>query len=238
MNWREKAVLFAGGALLVFTTGCSADAGTMPGGKDTNSGTGTNDGTNPTDGTQPGDGTNGPGADTQTEQRQAACMANMKLYKGFGDIELTADRSKGDIGADRARLKPYSALTGEFQRVTGSTPASLTSAAAAFGTAPDRWFFETSANAISLYTTYRAAFEAGLTIAGTDAKYATAPTDATAATECASFERKAWSRTPVSTEIQACVSAAMQDSLAETDPKRRWAYAFAAVLGATGFTTF
>jgi len=165
--------------------------------------------------------------------------AGAKTYKGFGNVELTAGRvTEIPAEGDRFRVKPLSALRGDYQRVFGAVPSSLEANASTFAAAPDRWFVEPVASAITLFTTYRVSYQAALTLAGTDPKYAAAPTEATAATACESFARLTWNKVPSKDQVAACVKIAVVDTAAETDAKARWAYALASVMASTGFISY
>ncbi len=158
-------------------------------------------------------------------------------HPGFDAQNFVADRVQGGIGADRLRVKPYSALRTEFMRTLGQVPASMATSQAAFGEAPARWYGEPTAGAVSLYTTYSVAFT-GCFDTMADAKYAQAPTAATAAVECAALQRKAWQRTATPDETAACVDLAVSGLATETVARRRWAHACASVLTSTGLTSY
>ncbi len=176
----------------------------------------------------------------QTPPPEAPRCDMGKTYAGFAGTDLTAGRIDGDIGPERARVKPFTALTAEVPRVLSNTPAMLTdpSVANTFSLTPARWLDEPQASAVTVYTTFRIAFQGCLTVTATPAQYATLPSNTTAATECGSWARKFWSRTATQPEIDACVKVAMVDTTKETDPKRRWAYTCASVMTAAGFTTY
>jgi hypothetical protein len=162
-----------------------------------------------------------------------------KKYPGLGKKELTIGRLEEvpSLG-DRARIKPYSALTGEFVRVLNGTPNSLTANAATFNAPGDRWYVEPALNGVNVFTAYRAAYEAALTYVNSNAMLATAPTDESAREACAMIAEKAWNRTPSDQEIDACKKVAMTDTSSVGDTRKRWAYAIAAVLVATGFMSY
>ncbi len=160
-----------------------------------------------------------------------------RRYAGFAGADLTADRGEDGLGRERARLKPFSALQSEFPRVLGNTPVGLTGAESTWGAVPARWYAEGSASAISLYASYRIAFQGCLT-AVQPAKYATAPDALTAETECRAWARRFWSRAPMQPEVDTCVKVATVDAARDANPRRRWAYACAAVLTASDFLTF
>src|SRR5207248_2932 len=150
-------------------------------------------------------------------------------YVGFGGTVLEVGRVDQDLGIDAARVKPFSALQTEYTRVLGTTPSLLTGMNATFSDPQARWFVEPQASAISLYTAYRIAFQGCLTYtSGTP--YASVPSNTTAATSCTDFATKFWSRAATQPEIDSCVNVAMVDTMKETDPHRRWAYACASVL--------
>lgn len=168
----------------------------------------------------------------------APTCAQGREYVGFGGGNLAADRVAGEVGEELRRPKPFSALSTEFTRVLGSTPTRLAAAESTFGIAPARWFTEPTMSAVSVYTTFRIAFEGCLTLTAQPAKYGTAPTDATARTECAAWAERFWSRKALSPELDACVQVAVRDATVETNARRRWAYGCAATLSAADFLTF
>ncbi len=177
----------------------------------------------------------GPGVDPIAP---VSCSTRGTKYTGFGKADLGSDRVEALAGADRGRLKPYSALSPEIKRVTGQSPASLNAASSTYGTPQDRWFGEPIASAISVATTFNVAFEACRGVTKDAAEYAAAPTAASAAAVCSTLARKFWSRTPAEDEIAACAQVALTDTAAESDPRRRWAYACAGVLSSSGFMSY
>lgn len=184
-----------------------------------------------------GDGTgNGDGTDKPDPGDPALCTS--KTYAGFDNRELTADRKVLKLGTDRARMKPFSALQTEYQRVLGASPASLTGAAATFGQPPARWHEEPAANAVALQTAYTIAFDGCLTYTATASEFANAPDAASAEAQCAAMARKFWSKTPGPSEISACVEVATTGSAAEPQARRKWAYACASVLTSAGFMAY
>lgn len=181
------------------------------------------------------DGTDDPAA--SADPTQPGTCAEGKPHMGFANTDFVGDRKLGAIGADRRRVKPYSALVTEFERVLGRTPTALTTGAAAYGNAPARWLNEPSAGAVSLYTTYSAAFT-GCYDAHEGGVYASAPTAETALAECTTMQKSSWQRSPTPEESAACVALATTGVASVTDPRRRWAHVCAAILGAAGFTTY
>lgn len=166
------------------------------------------------------------------------CGNKGRDYASFDNSSLIAARPPTRLGDDRGRMKPFSALQTEYQRVLGNTPASLTGAGTTFGQVPKMWFEETQASSVALQTAYNIAFDGCLTMTATDAAYAAAPDAASAQTQCSAMARKFWSKTPGPQEIDACVDMAVTGSAKETDPRRRWSYACASVLTAAGFLTY
>lgn len=168
-----------------------------------------------------------------------------KQYTGFAGTMLEAGRVDNDLGLERSRVKPYSALTAEYSRVLGNNPALIGQSATTFGQDPARWLTEPTSSAVTVYTAFRVAFQGCLTVTTStaNAKFQTLPSNSTAATECATWARKFWSRDATQAEIDACVQVAMVDAAKEgtnTNPpaSRRWAYACASVLSAAGFMTY
>lgn len=175
-----------------------------------------------------------PGPATPTPAVPGACEA--AVHVGFGKTDFTADRKPGEIGTNRRRVKPYSALSTEFKRALGQAPAGLATNAAAFGESPARWFTEPGEGAVSLYTTYSLAFTTCYDTM-TAANYAVAPTATTAPAECAKIQRKVWQRTSAPDEIAAC-SDFVLGLTTEANPRRQWAHGCASILASTGFTTY
>ena len=184
-----------------------------------------------------GENPGGPGGTTpagSTPPGPGACEANPHV--GFAATDFVADRTPGEIGMNRRRVKPYSALASEFRRALGAVPADLATNKAAFGEPPARWYSEPSEGAVSLYTTYTLAFTTCYDTM-TGANYNAAPTAATATTECAALQRKFWQRTASPDETKACADMTLA-STTETNARRRWAHACASILTSSGFTTY
>ncbi len=165
-------------------------------------------------------------------------LCSGREYVGFGSTPLAAGRVVAKLGVDRLRMKPFSALQTEIPRVLGSTPASLAGSAATFGDAPARWFDEPQANAVALQTAFAVAFDGCLTYTASAPEFAGAPDATTATTQCTAMARKFWSKTPTAAEVQACADVAVSGAAAEPQARRKWAYACASVLTASGFLTY
>jgi hypothetical protein len=179
---------------------------------------------------------NGP---DENDPKTPQCTEQGIAYKGFADTNLNEGRVNAKIGVDRARMKPYAALRGEYERVLGVTPDSLEGAEASFGRPPDRFAQEPRASAIQLFSAYRVGFDGCLTyVDNNKATFSAAPNPDTAATQCKAMARKFWSRAATDDEVKACTEVALTDSASEPDPQRRWAYTCASLLSASGFLTY
>lgn len=218
MNTMKKVLLVAATAWVI--VGCGDEGADLLGGR------------NPGAPNEQDGPTGAPDAGSQM------CETRGRAYIGFGNTSLTASRIDGAIGADRARVKPISALRGEYPRVSGKAPPSLDSVASSFGTEPARWFQKPIMSAVAVVSVFRLGFETCLAYTQTGSEYAALPTAGSAPTVCAALERKLWSRTPSPAEINECTQVAIVDSAAEPDPRRRWAYTCASVLSAAGFMTY
>lgn len=181
---------------------------------------------------------NDPPAPTPTTPTPDPKQCGGRNYVGMGGAQLNASRKAVLAGADHGRVKPYSALTGEYPRVLGNTPASLQVAAATFGAPPARWYEEPQSSSVALQTAYAVSFDGCLTYTQSDAKYAAAPTQQSAQQVCAEMQRKFWSRTPMPQEVAACADVATNGTAAEPNARRKWAYACASVMTAAGFLTY
>lgn len=227
--------IIASTIVALFMVACAAENASELG----NGGPG-GDGQNGENGTGPGGGGTDPGAggggDTVPGATPPTDQCKGQPHVGFANVDFVADRKPGEIGVNRRRIKPYSALSSEFNRVLGAVPAGLTLNAAAYGQVPARWYIEPQAGAVNLYTTYSLAFTTCYDTL-TDAKYTTMPTQATAEAECAALQRKAWQRTASPDEVKACADFTM-GLTTETNARRRWAHACASVITSVGFTSY
>lgn len=183
-------------------------------------------------------GPDAPGAPGTPPAPACTVVSQGRSYLGFDGQPIELARIKENMGQDRARLKPHSALSEEYARVFGSAPASLAAQADAFSVTPARWYDEPQATGIGMAALYAIGFDAGLAYAKTDAAYAVAPTPQTAPIVCAAFMKKAWMRTPVPAEISQCATLATTGVAKEPMPQRKWAYVFAMVVSSTPFITY
>jgi hypothetical protein len=159
-------------------------------------------------------------------------------YDGFGGTRLEAGREEEDVGFDRDRVKPFSALAGEYSRVLGKpAPALLNQLSSTFGQVPPRWYVEPAATAVSLYSAVRVAF-VGCVDLTNSADYDAMPDNANAPDKCSAFARRFWSRSPDTEEVQACVDLVVGGTSRETQARRKWAYACSSVLSSAPFLTF
>jgi hypothetical protein len=161
-----------------------------------------------------------------------------RSYVLFDGSKLEGTRPNENVGVNRARLKPYSVLQGEYQRVLGLVPASLAASAGSFDDAPARWFAEAQHSGVSLNAIFDISFDGCLAYTKTAPDYAAAPTATTAATVCTALMRKAWSRSPSPDEITSCTDLATTKLAAETDARRRWTYVCSSILSSSQFLTF
>ncbi len=158
-------------------------------------------------------------------------------HVGFGNEDFVAKREAGGLGIDRRRIKPFSALEREMERVLGKKPTGLAASASAFGDAPARWYAEPVAGAVTVYTTYSVAFTSCYETMA-DGVYTQMPTAETAKTECTKLQRKAWQRSPTPEETSACVDLVMTKLPNESVARRRWAHLCASVMTSNGFITY
>jgi hypothetical protein len=159
-------------------------------------------------------------------------------YQGFGGTRLEVGREEEDVGFDRDRIKPFSALASEYARVLGQpAPALLNQLSSTFGQVPPRWYVEPAASAVSLYSAMRVAFVGCLDLTNS-ADFDVTPDIVNAPDKCMAFARQFWSRSPDSDEVQACVDLVIDGTMDETQPRRKWAYACSSVLSSAPFLTF
>jgi len=183
---------------------------------------------------------NVPGAETPgvlPEALQCTQKPEGRSYTLFDGSKLEATRANENVGVNRARLKPYAVMAGEYKRVLGLVPPGLASAGGSFDEPPARWYAEASHSGVSLHAFFDISFE-GCVAFTASAEYAVAPTTESASQVCSTLMRKAWSRSPSPEETTACANLAATKLDEEPDPHRRWAYVCASVLSSTQFLTF
>ena len=144
---------------------------------------------------------------------------------------------RDQVGFDRDRVKPLTALRGEYTRVLGATPALLDSLSNTFGNTPPRWYIEPESTAISLYSSMRVAFVGCLTATAT-AEYDVMPDATNARVKCGTFAHRFWSRDANAEELDSCVEMVTTKTSEEPAARRKWAYACASVLSSSNFLTY
>lgn len=178
------------------------------------------------------------GDQAAAEALQCTDKPQGRVYKQFDGSDLTGDRANENVGVNRARIKPYAVMAGEYTRVLGAAPPSLAKAASSFDEPPDRWFEEASHSGVSLNAIFDISFEGCTTYVQGQGNLAAAPTADTAKDFCSTMMRKAWSRTASPEEVDGCVQLATDKLSQETNVQRRWAYVCASILSSSNFLTF
>lgn len=161
-----------------------------------------------------------------------------RAYEHFDGTDLAQTRANENVGVNRARLKPFAVMAGEYTRVLGAAPPSLAGSASSFDDPPARWYAEASHSGVSLNAIFDISFEGCSTYVTGQASLSAAPTAATAKDFCSSMMRKAWSRSASPEEIDGCVELATEKLGAEADARRRWTYVCASILSSSHFLTF
>lgn len=162
-----------------------------------------------------------------------------RSYKGFGGGELAAGREdKMPALGNRYRVKPFVALSSEIKRVFGTEPRSLVASASTFPSAEPRWYVEPIASGVTVFTTFRVAYDGALALAATEPLMAAAPQEATAAEFCKKYAELAWMRPPTDAEVTKCSKVALELTSAEMDPKSRWSYTLGSLLTASDFVSY
>ena len=161
-----------------------------------------------------------------------------RTYTGFGGSDLTGTRPAIEPGSDRLRLKPYVALSAEYRAALGLSAFDTGVYAATFGRPPARWFQEPAASSNTIYAAFALAFAACTQQTTGDARYASAPDAASADSNCREYVRRAWHREATDAEAATCVSYAVDKTNPADAPAKRWSYACAAVLSASGFLAY
>ena len=192
------------------------------------------------------DGPGGPGSQPTTptdatataEALQCTQVPQGRSYTLFDGSKMEASRLNENVGVNRARIKPFGVLAGEYQRVLGLVPASLAASAGSFDEPPARWYAEAQHSGVSLNAIFDLSFEGCSAFTKTSADYAAAPTNETATTVCTSLMRKAWSHAPSPDEITSCTTLATSKLATEPDARKRWSYVCSSILSSSQFLTF
>ncbi len=177
------------------------------------------------------------GDDDGSGSDEVTC-AQARAYVGFGGKDLTAARPAIEPGSDRMRLKPYTALAAEYRAALGVTAFDTSAFAATFGRPPARWFQEPQASANTIYAAFALAFDACTQQTAGDARYEAAPNASSADASCREYARRAWHREATDAEAATCVDYAVNKTNPADPPRKRWSYACAAVLSASGFLAY
>lgn len=188
-------------------------------------------------------GRNKNGASTDPNESAAAALQCMQAPQGrsyvlFDGTKMEQSRVNEGAGVNRARLKPYAVLAGEYQRVIGAVPPSLAKSGGSFDDPPERWFTETDYGGVALHAMFDLSFEGCSTFVKTVPEMAQLPTTDSASNQCSLLMKKAWSRTPNPTEVDACVELATKKVSTETNPARAWSYVCASILSSSQFLTY
>ena len=183
-----------------------------------------------------GEGSTEPG--TTPEALQCTEKPEGRSYTNFGGLKLEELRVNENVGVNRARIKPYAVMAGEYQRVLGLVPPSLAASGGSFDEPPKRWFAEAAHSGVSLNAIFSLSFEGCLAYTKTAPEYAAAPTAETAKTVCSTLMRKAWSHSASPEEIDSCVTLATTKLAAEPDARRKWTYVCSSILSSSQFLTF
>lgn len=219
------ATLAALAALGACMTACSDDPEALTGRKNAPGEGGEN-------GANPDDPNAAPGALECTVKPEG------RSYVLFDGSKLEASRANENLGVNRARLKPFTVMQGEYQRVLGLVPPSLAASAGSFENPPVRWYEEAQHSGVSLNAIFGISFDGCLAYTKTAPEFAAAPTAESAATMCSSLMRKAWSKTPAPEEVTACTNLAVTKLASEPDARRRWTYVCSSILSSSQFLTF
>jgi len=163
---------------------------------------------------------------------------NARSYVNFDGAKLEAQRLNENIGVNRARIKPFAVMAGEYTRVLGTTPPGLAQSAGSFDDAPPRWFEEATHSSVSMSAIFDISFEGCRVYVSGQGDLANAPTKESAEKFCSSMMRKAWSRTASPEEISGCATLATDKLTTEPDARRKWSYVCASILSSSQFLTF
>ncbi|HVH41149.1 MAG TPA: hypothetical protein VM925_02365 [Labilithrix sp.] len=179
------------------------------------------------------------GAASETAQAlECTVKPDGRSYASFDGTKLEATRVNENQGVNRARLKPYTVLAGEYRRVLGVVPAGLAEAASSFDNPPARWHADLKHSGITIAKLFELSFEGCKELTKTGAEYGAFPDAVNAKTICGNFIRKAWSRSASPDELAECTELAAKELATEEDVRVRWAYVCASVLSSSQFLTF
>lgn len=221
---RTLSVVFFASLAALASAACDGEYGELNGGAEPGAG-------------GEGEGPGGPGGTNPAALECTEAPAG-RSYLIFDGTKLEESRANENVGVNRARVKPFAAMSKEFQRVLGLVPPSLKDASGSFDVPAARWYGETQYSAVSLHAMASISYEGCLAYVKGKPAFAALPTDTTARAECSTLMRKAWSRSPSPDEISGCADLAVKALADEKDVARRWAYACASVMSSSQFLTF
>lgn len=178
------------------------------------------------------------GTDPSAAALQCTVKPEGRSYVHFDGSKLEATRLNEASSVNRARIKPYTVMANEYQRVLGVIPDSIRTASSSFGNAPERWYAEPVHSGVSMNAVFDISFEGCLSYVQNSADLKAAPTPQTASAECTRLMRNAWNRSPSPEEVSGCSDLAVTKLANQTDLTRRWAYVCASVLSSSQFLTF
>ena len=178
------------------------------------------------------------GDDQMGDDDQPPVCETTRSYTGFGNHILENDRPAIAAGTDRVRIKPYGALSLEYRAALGLSAFDTGFYANTFGKPPARWYTEPAASANTIYAAFALAYDACSQHTAADPQYATAPDPTLADTVCREHVRRAWHREATDDEAATCATYAVNQTNSADPPRKRWAYACAAVLSASGFLAY
>ncbi len=157
--------------------------------------------------------------DNEQSPGTIACSKNGRSYQGFALAPLETSRDVGTLGGERARIKPYSALKSDLNRILSVSPKLDKSAFGEYEANGDpfenhytdnkrtkgageptnvtTWYVEPASGALEVYSVVESAFAACKA-------YVAANPNA----DCKAMARAFWSRTPIPAEIAACEDSA------------------------------
>lgn len=173
-----------------------------------------------------------------------ACGLVPRTYRGIDGRLLDRDRDEAPAVNNVLRLKPYTALLGDYRRIFGRPPSAAIDAASTFGVVPARWYSEPQAGAVSLHTAHRIAFAGCLSLMPSHEAWAAMPTRESAATQCAEWGLEFWGHRPDREQNKTCVSFLTNDAQFAnatppvTAPGERWAAGCAMMLTTAEFLSY
>jgi len=179
-----------------------------------------------------------PSGDDQMGDDQPPVCETTRSYTGFGSRTLENDRPAIAAGSDRVRVKPFTALAAEYAAALGLTTFNTQAYAATFGRPPARWYIEPAASANTIYAAFALAYDACTQHTATDPQYAAVPEPTLADMICRERARRSWHREATDDEAATCATYAVNQTNPADAPRKRWAYACAAVVSASGFLAY